>query len=319
MSKPHFSSSLLHPKFWLTWVAFALWYLLSLLPYRVQIAVGSLLGAVVYRVATRRRMIAECNISMCYPELSPKEQKKRVKGVMASLGIAVLESGMAWFWPKERLQGMYSIRGLEHLQKAKEDGVGVILMSIHFTHIDLCIKFLGLEWPLDGFYRTHRNAVYDYMQRKGRERHIKEAQAISRNDLRGMIRALKNGRCMIYAPDQDYGPQHSTFVPFFGVPAATVTATSKLAKLGRARLIPFGHIRRDDGSGYDLTIFPAFDDYPSKDADFDALRMNQFIEARIEEQPEQYLWVHRRFKTRPPGVEDVYETYGVPGKKRRKN
>lgn len=318
MSKSNFNYVLLHPKYWLTWLAFGIWYLLSLLPYKTQLNIGRILGKIFYRVATERRMIAECNIQLCYPELTAQQQKQRVRGVMTSLGIAVMESGMAWFWPKDRLQGMYNIKGLEHLQKAQDEGCGVILMSIHFTHIDLCIKFLGMEWSLDGFYRAHKNPVYDLFQRRGRERHIKRAQAISRGDLRGMIRALKNGRAMIYAPDQDYGPSHSTFVPFFGVQTATVTATSKLAKLGKAKLIPFGHQRRDDGSGYDLVIHPAFEDYPSKNVDEDALRINQFIEARIQEQPDKYLWVHRRFKTRPPGEDDVYLKYGVPAKKRRK-
>ena len=317
MSRPTFNRSLLHPRHWPSWAAFALWFLLSLLPYKAQLVIGRLLGKLLYRLATRRRKIAECNIQLCYPQLSKVEQKQRIKGVMASLGIAVMESGMAWFWPKKRLEGMYSIEGLEHLQKAKEQGQGVILLSIHFTHIDLCIKFLGMRWPLDGFYRTHKNPVYDYMQRKGRERHIKHARAIARSDLRGMIRSLKGGRAMIYAPDQDYGAQHSVFVPFFGVQAASVTATAKLAKLGKAQVIPFGHMRRKDGSGYDLKVFPAFEDFPSGDEAADVRRVNEFIEQRVEEQPEQYLWVHRRFKTRPPGEADIYDAFGVPPKKRR--
>jgi KDO2-lipid IV(A) lauroyltransferase len=235
---------------------------------------------------------------------------------MASIGIAFFETGIAWFWPKWRLQNLYTIEGLEHLQAAQESKVGVILMAFHFTHIDIGAKLLGLRFSIDGTYRPHNNPVYDYIQRTGRERHSMHGQAIPRDDVRAMVKALRTGRAIWYAPDQDYGPKHSIFVPLFGVPAATVTATSQLARLGKARVIAFTQTRRKGGAGYHLKIYPPLEHFPSEDEVVDTQRINRFVEERILEQPEQYLWVHRRFKTRPEGAPDLYALAGVVGKKR---
>lgn len=237
--------------------------------------------------------------------------------VMESIGIAFFETGMAWFWPKSRLQTLYSIDGLEHLHSAQRDGQGVLLMAFHFAHIDIGAKLLGLEYSIDGTYRPHNNPVYDYVQRNGRQRHCAEGRTIPRDDVRGMIKALRAGRAIWYAPDQDYGAKHSIFVPLFGVPAATVTATSQLARMGKAQVIGFTQTRRP-GGGYHLQIYPPLQNFPSGDEVVDTTRVSQFVEARIAEQPEQYLWVHRRFKTRPPGEPDVYAACGISKGKRRK-
>ncbi len=318
MARPTFRLSLLQPTYWLSWLGFGVWYVASLLPYRWQMWLGRKLGAVLYVAAKRRCLIAQCNIDLCFPELSVNERERMVRGVMRSLGCAVLETGIAWFWSRRRLKKLYSVTGLEHLQAAKESGQGVIFCCTHFTHIDLCVKLAGIEWPLDGFYRTHKHPVYDYVQRRGREHGNLGGKAIARGDLRAMVRALQGGRAVIYAPDQDYGPKLSVFSELFGVPAATVTATSKLAKLGRAQVIPFFHQRRKDGSGYQLTIQAPLEDFPSSDIERDCRRINKVIESMIMQQPDEYLWVHRRFKTRPEGAEGVYERYGVPSKSQRK-
>lgn len=317
MASPNFSTKMLHPRYWATWFGFGVWYLLSLLPYRVQLHLGKGLGWLLYRLAKRRRKIALANITLCFPELSPQQVEERVKQVINSVGIAFFETGIAWFWPKKRLQGLYHLQGVEHLEQAQKDGVGVILMALHFTHIDIAAKLLGLSFSIDGSYRPHNNAVYDYVQRAGRERHTMEGQAISRDDVRTLVKSLRSGRAIWYAPDQDYGPKHSSFIPFFGVPAATVTATAQLARLGKARVIPFTHCRLDDGSGYQLTVHPPVENFPSGEEYQNALRINELVEKLIRQHPEQYLWVHRRFKTRPEGEPDVYAPFGVGKKKRR--
>lgn len=239
------------------------------------------------------------------------------RAVMESVGIAFFETGMAWFWPKSRLKKLYTIEGLEHLHNAQRDGQGVLLMALHFAHIDIGAKLLGFEFSIDGTYRPHNNPVYDYVQRNGRERHSVGGQAIPRDDIRAMIKALRAGHAIWYAPDQDYGPKHSIFIPLFGVPAATVTATSHLARMGKARVIGFTQTRKSNG-GYHLQIYPPLQDFPGGDEVADTMLINRFVEARIAEQPEQYLWVHRRFKTRPQGEPDFYAPYGVSRRKRRK-
>lgn len=317
MSTPTFSRRLLRPRYWPTWLGFGLWYALSTLPYAWQCRLGRLLGRVLYRLARRRRQIARCNIDLCFPELSEQAREQMTRGVMESVGIAFFETGMAWFWPKSRLQKLFSIDGLEHLHNAQREGQGVLLIGLHFTHIDIGAKLLGLEYSIDGSYRPHNNPVYDYVQRTGRSRHCAEGKAIPRDDVRAMIKALRAGRAIWYAPDQDYGPKHSIFVPLFNVPAATITAGSQLARMGKARVMGFTQTRKPDG-GYHLQIYPPLQEFPSGDETADAIRINAFVEARIAEQPEQYLWVHRRFKTRPEGESDLYEAYGVTRKKRRK-
>ncbi|MCR6650833.1 MAG: lipid A biosynthesis lauroyl acyltransferase [Cellvibrionaceae bacterium] len=316
MSSPRFRPALLHPRYWLTWLGFLLWYLLALLPYTVQLVLGRLLGKLLYRAAGRRRQIARANLDLCFPDWTQERREQVTREIMESIGIAFFETGMAWFWPKWRLQRLYTVEGLEHLTAARESGVGVVLMAFHFTHIDIGAKLLGLSFSIDGTYRPHNNPVYDYIQRNGRERHSMQGQAIPRDDVRAMVKALRNGRAIWYAPDQDYGAKHSIFVPLFGIPAATVTATSQLARLGKAQVIAFTQTRRADGKGYHLKIYPPLENFPTSDEVADTLRINQFVEARILEQPEQYLWVHRRFKSRPEGEPDLYEQAGVRRKQR---
>src|SRR5690606_3454939 len=306
MSSPRFRLPLLHPRYWLTWLGFLVWYLLALLPYKMQLGLGRLLGKLLYRAAGRRRQIARANLDLCFPSWTEARREQVTREIMESIGIAFFETGIAWFWPKWRLQRLYTVEGLEHLEAARDNGTGVILMAFHFTHIDIGAKLLGLSLSIDGTYRPHNNPVYDYIQRNGRERHTMHGQAIPRDDVRAMIKALRNGRAIWYAPDQDYGPKHRIFVPLFRIPAATVTATSQLARLGKAQVIAFTQTRRAGGRGYHLKIYPPLENFPSGDETQDTLRINQFVEARILEQPEQYLWVHRRFKTRPPGEADLY-------------
>lgn len=315
MSRPHLRPALFHPRYWLTWVGFLLWYGLSWLPYRLQYWLGRGLGWLLYHLAARRRQIARCNLDLCFPHWPEAKRAAITREIMASVGIAFFETGIAWFWPRWRLQSLYTIEGLEHLQAAQQSQTGVILMAFHFTHIDIGAKLLGLRFSIDGTYRPHNNPVYDYVQRRGRERHSMHGQAIPRDDVRAMVKALRNGRAIWYAPDQDYGPKHSIFVSLFGVPAATVTATSQLARLGRAQVIAFTQTRIAGGRGYHLKIYPPLEDFPSADEVADTQRINCFVEERILEQPEQYLWVHRRFKTRPAGEPDLYQRAGVAGKR----
>ncbi|TWI55656.1 KDO2-lipid IV(A) lauroyltransferase [Pseudomonas duriflava] len=306
MERPRFRRAFLHPRFWLLWLGLGLLWLIIQLPYRVLLALGRLLGMVMLRMASDRRAIAARNLELCFPQWTVKERERVLKENFASSGIALLEMAMSWWWPPARLRRLAHIEGLEHLQQAQKDGNGVILMALHFTTLEIGAALLGQRHTIDGMYREHGNPVFDYIQRRGRERHNRDATAIEREDVRAMLKVLRAGRAIWYAPDQDYGAKQSLFVPLFGIPAATVTATTKFARLGRALVMPFTQERLADGSGYRLVIHPPLDGFPGESEEADCLRINQWIERQVSQLPEQYLWAHRRFKTRPVGEPKLY-------------
>lgn len=306
MKQNAFKRQFLHPRYWLLWFGLGLLWLLVQLPYAVLLPLGRGLGWLMYLVAGARRQIAQRNLELCFPQWSVAERQRVLQENFASTGIAFFEMAMSWWWPKKRLAKLVQIEGLEHLQAAQAREQGVILMAIHFTTLEIGAALLGQRHTIDGMYRAHKNPVFDYVQRKGRERHNADAIAIAREDVRGMIRQLRKGRAIWYAPDQDYGAKQSLFVPLFGVSAATVTATSKFAQLGRAVVVPMRQTRLPNGKGYRIQVEPAWEDFPGATEEVDCLRINQWVEEAILQHPEQYLWSHRRFKTRPEGEAKVY-------------
>lgn len=306
MDRPRFRAYFLHPRFWLLWLGLGLLWLLVQLPYAALLRLGRVLGALMYRVAGARRRIARRNLELCFPALDEAARERLLKENFASTGIAFFEMAMSWWWPRARLQRLAHIEGLEHLQAAQAEGRGVILMALHFTTLEIGAALLGQRHTIDGMYREHKNPLFDYIQRRGRERHNLDASAIEREDVRGMLKVLRAGRAIWYAPDQDYGRKQSLFVPLFGIPAATVTATTKFARLGRALVLPFTQERLADGSGYRLVIHPPLADFPGESEEADCLRINRWVEQVVSATPEQYLWAHRRFKTRPEGEASLY-------------
>ncbi|OEC36135.1 KDO2-lipid IV(A) lauroyltransferase [Pseudomonas cuatrocienegasensis] len=307
MDRPVFRRHFLHPRFWPLWLGLGLLWLVVQLPYAVLLRLGRGLGALMYRVAGARRRIAARNLELCFPQMPSAERERLLRENFASTGIAFFEMAISWWWPRERLARLAHIEGLEHLRQAQAEGQGVILMALHFTTLEIGAALLGQQHTIDGMYREHDNPLFDYIQRAGRERHNRDATAIERDDVRGMLKVLRAGRAIWYAPDQDYGPKQSIFVPLFGIPAATVTATTKFARLGRARVLPFTQERLADGSGYRMVIHPPFPGFPAEDEAADCLLINQWIERVVSACPSQYLWAHRRFKTRPPGAPKLYD------------
>ena len=307
MERPRFRRYFLHPRFWPLWLGLGALWLIVQLPYGALLKLGRWLGLGMYRVATERRRVAARNLELCFPNMPYVERKRLLKENFASTGIAFFEMAMSWWWPKARLAKLAHIEGLEHLQAAQRDGEGAILMALHFTTLEIGAALLGQRHTIDGMYREHRNPLFDYVQRQGRERHNLDSLAVEREDVRGMIKLLRKGRAIWYAPDQDYGAKQSIFVPLFGIEAATVTATTHFARLGKARVIPFTQRRLEDGSGYRLVLHPPLQGFPGESEAADALRINQWVEQAVTECPEQYLWAHRRFKSRPVGTPKLYE------------
>ncbi|WP_295516412.1 lipid A biosynthesis lauroyl acyltransferase [uncultured Pseudomonas sp.] len=306
MQRPSFRLAFLNPRYWPLWLGLGLLWLLVQLPYAVLLRLADALGWVFYRVAGQRRAIARRNLELCFPQLDDQARDRLLRRNFASSAMALLEMAMSWWWPRQRLARLAHIEGLEHLQAAQREGQGVILMALHFTTLEIGAALLGQRHTIDGMYRQHKNPVFDFIQRRGRERHNLDATAIEREDVRAMLKVLRAGRAIWYAPDQDYGAKQSLFVPLFGIPAATVTATTKFARLGRARVLPFTQERLADGSGYRLVIHPPLADFPGESEEADCLRINQWVERCVSALPEQYLWAHRRFKTRPPGEPKLY-------------
>ncbi|MEE8060024.1 MAG: LpxL/LpxP family Kdo(2)-lipid IV(A) lauroyl/palmitoleoyl acyltransferase [Pseudomonadales bacterium] len=313
MSEAKFSRSMLHPRWWPTWLAMAFFWLVSLIPYGIQVFLGKALGRIFLRFATRRRMISERNLALCFPEFNLQQRAKLLKESFESTGVALFEVGIAWFWPHWRLHRLVTIDGLEHLHSLDDEGA--LLMAVHFTTLEIGAAFVSMNYAIDGMYRPHKNPVFNFIQRLGRERHHSNTTAIARRDVRGMLRALKRKHVVWYAPDQDYGPKQSVFAPFFGVTAASVTATSKFSRMTHAKVIPFTQVRLDKAQGYKVTIYPPLENFPGDDDETDAIRINNLVEQTIRQHPGQYLWSHRRFKTRPPGENDVYGS--LPKKRQR--
>jgi Kdo2-lipid IVA lauroyltransferase/acyltransferase len=282
-------------------------WLVAQLPYRLCMALGTALGWFFYSIGSRRKQIARINLAKCFPALTEREREQRLRQHFVSLGKSAIETALCWYAPEDTLRSLAHIEGREHLDHALAQGKGVMLLGAHFTHLEIGATLMTFHFPICAMYRPHTNPLLDKAQRQGRDR-FTSAPVVERNDMRGMLRALKAGNVVWYAPDQDYGRQHSVFVPFFDISTATITATSRIAKISRAPVVPFFAQRRNDGKGYHLWIRPALSptEFPSENVEADARHINALIEREILQQPADYLWVHRRFKTRPLGEQKFY-------------
>lgn len=302
---PSFQRSLLHPRYWPTWFGICLLYLLVLLPYPVIYWIGTRLGRFSMRFLKKRTKVAERNLELCFPDMSQEKRDALLIKNFESVGMGIFETGMAWFWPDWRIERWFKVTGRENIQKIQTTGQGIIVIGIHFLTLELGARILGLLNPGIGVYRPNDNPVMDWLQTWGRLRSNK--YMLDRKDVKGMIRCLKNGEIVWYAPDHDYGPRKSVFAPLFAVEhAATTTGTSILVRLADPAMIPFTPRRLPEGKGYELIIQPAVAGFPKDDEVKAAAFMNKVVEQEILQAPDQYMWLHRRFKTRPKGMPSLY-------------
>lgn len=302
---PKFTAALLHPRYWPTWLGIGLLWLVVQLPYPVIYRLGNALGRLARRLMKRRVKIAYRNLELCFPDMSEAERHRMVEKNFESVGMGLMETGIAWFWSTRRVNRWMDISGLGPIRSVQDSGRGILLIGIHFLTLEMGARMFGIHTPGIGVYRPNDNPVIDWLQTWGRMRSNKSM--IDRKDLKGMVRALKNGEIIWYAPDHDYGPRASVFVPLFAVPdAATTSGTWMLAKMSKACVVPFVPRRKPDGKGYELIILEPTCNPPLDDAETTAAWMNTIIEKCIMMAPEQYMWLHRRFKTRPEGVPSRY-------------
>jgi KDO2-lipid IV(A) lauroyltransferase len=277
------------------------------LPYRLQMGMGRALGALLYRLPSGFRRYARRNLELCYPQATPAEREALLKSHFQSLGMGLFETGITWWSPASRLLKLTEVTGLEHLEAALAKGQGAILLSAHFTTLEIGARAICARRPTSIMYRPTKNGVLERFLQRNRGRHAK--RAIPRDDIRTLIGALKANEIVWYAPDQAYRKKGAEMVPFFGIPAATNTATSRLARLTGAAVLPYFPERLPDNRGYRMTIQPELKDFPGPDPAADALRFNQLIEAQIARVPGQYLWIHRRFKGTTPDYPDYYKRH----------
>lgn len=303
-SPPPFRPALLSPLHWPAWFGLGLIWLLAHLPRGALMRAGRGLGWLIARLPGERRRVAATNLALCFPELEAAARADLLEDNLRDAGCMLAEFALAWLGSDAAIARVpVTFDGLEHLAAARATGRGVLLVGAHFSHLELCARLVSRRVPIAGMYRVHADAAFEWAIKRARLRY---AEAMfTKDELRASIRHLKQGGVLWYAPDQDMRGKDAVFAPFFGVPAATITATHHLARLSGAAVIAFFHRRTADG--YAIRLEAPLPDFPSADVVADTTRINARIEAMVREAPSQYLWLHKRFKTCPPGTPSRYD------------
>lgn len=299
--------SLWLPMYWGSWIGVFLLWALSKLPYRMMLLAGKGMGLLTMHLLKSRRHITETNIRLCFPDLDATQVSDLARASYISLGQGVLSTGLAWWASDKRLRTLlHDVTGIEYLDEAFAKERGVILLSAHFTSGDIGGYFSNLlcDHSLTVLHRQQSSDVFESVLQKGRKRYF--SSTILRANVRKMIRTLKSKAGIFYMPDQTFEREHSIFVPFMGVNALTITATSRIAKMNNCVVLPVFCFQRGDGKGFDMEFWPMLEGFPSGDDRADATRINELLAKAIRLHPEQYMWQHRRFKIRPEGEDGLY-------------
>ena len=278
-------------------------WLLHWLPLPVLRMLGAGLGRLLYVLGRSRRNVALTNLRLCFPEKTDAERESIARRHFIAFSQAVLDRTLGWWASRERLERLIRIRGVEHL--AVRDGRPVILLTPHFVGLDAGGTVVSMHVVGCSVFSNQNNPVLNKLLYDGRMR-FNKAVLLSRQDgMRKIVKAMKDGHPFYYLPDMDFGPKESIFVPFFGVQAATIPALSRLVRLTQARVVPV--ICHQVKDGYDIEVMPSWDNFPGESVEADTAQMNRFIESQVLRMPEQYFWLHKRFKTRPPGEQRFYK------------
>lgn len=306
-SRNNFSVRFLHPRYAVTWLGVLLLFCLVQMPYPWLIFIGSRLGRFSGFFLKRRVHIIKRNLELCFPDKNEDEIKRMVSGNLSSLGIALFETGMAWFWSDKRVKKIFSVSGSENFLRVNERQHGVLILGIHSMSLELGGRIMGLCFPVSAMYRPHNNKAMEYIQTRCRNR--SGNGMINRKNIKFMVSELKKGKAIWFAPDQDFGVRGTIFAPFFSVAnASTSKGGATIARLSQAPMLTVTLVRSKTNSAklYQLIIGKEIKGFPCGNAQLDANKINSVIEAEIMRAPDQYLWAHRRFKTRPAGEVSVY-------------
>lgn len=309
MSSPHSESAtavrpLWHPYCWPAWIGLGVLKGIAWLPHPLQRGLAWLLGLVLPWLLGPRRRVVRRNLELCFPDLSATGREALFRANLRDSGFLLVEFAMTWMSSHRKIAKLrFTVEGMEHLEAARAAGRGILLCGAHMHHLELAGRLLTTRWPVAGMYREHADPAFEWAIRRARARYA--TAMFRRDELRAAVKHLKAGGTLWYAPDQGYRRGDHVFVPFFGVPAATLTATHQLARLTGAAVIGFAHRRLPDGS-YALTLHPPLEDFPSRDPVADSARVNVLLEQCIRGAPAQYLWLHKRFKRQPEGRASPY-------------
>jgi KDO2-lipid IV(A) lauroyltransferase len=286
------------------WLGVGVLWLLHWLPLSLQAAIGNALGWLVALLPSKRRHIVATNLALCFPDAPPAMRRRWLRQTFQASARATLEHGVLWWGSEARLRRLIRV---DNPEAALGDGVRpVIWLAPHFVGLDMGGSRLAMDHAAASMYARARNPVSDRMMLRGRSRFTPPVLIAKNEGIKPVLRVLRNGLPFYYLPDQDHGRLNAVFAPFFGIPAATVSALPRIAKLTGAQVVPVITRQLPGGQGYAVRFYPPWDNFPSDDLEADVARMNAFIEDRVREIPPQYLWLHRRFKTRPEGEASLY-------------
>ena len=276
-----------------------------MLPIRWTQAIGAGIGVLVYRLVPSRRRVARINIRQAYPDYYEAQIRALNIASFKNLGISVFEFAQAWWRDRDYMRSICEVEGKQHLDDALAEGKGVILLTGHFTTLEIGGALLCLYKPMNGVYKKAHNPFFNAMM-TNRRTNWGGNDLLENKNVRGIIRGLRKGHATWYAPDQDFADQDTVFTPFLGGMASTLTATARMAEMTGAAVVPFYQQRLEHAQGYKLVLMPALEDFPDDDIEVASARVNKAIEDMVYANPEQYGWVHKRFKYRPPGEPPLY-------------
>ncbi|MDX1902077.1 MAG: lipid A biosynthesis lauroyl acyltransferase [Gammaproteobacteria bacterium] len=296
--------ALANPLYWPAWAIIALLWFIIHLPERWQMSIGHGIGRLLFLLGGKLKKTTYTNIQLCFPTLSKSEQDALIKNNFSSMGIGIIEAARAWWLPEKKLRPQFVIDGLEYAEQAFTQGKGIILISPHFTSLELVGRLLSMQYDFAVMYQPHKKAILAFIQEKFRSRHY--SASIPNHRLRELLRVLEKNMAVWYAYDVDGGKKRSVFAPFFGIPTSSLTSVSRLAKMSGAAVMPIYFYREENAFRYRVVLSPPLENFPSMDDEKDATQLNALLETGIRKKPEQYVWQYKRFKTRPAGEKRLY-------------
>lgn len=301
-----FTSALFHLKYWPTWIGLGLAFIVSLFPDSVRHFLGKRVGHAIYNNKKKKRYnVVKANLKVAFPELNESTLETHIKEHLEWYGCALIDYSLLFFASQKRLASKVEISGKEHIDQANANQQSIILLLAHSVMLEFGPAAIGFHYESFGSYKTSKNAVLDWIIARSRCRHVKFV--VSREEgLRKLVKSLIPGRLMIFLPDEDLGTENATFVPFFGKQKATLTTTARIAKLGKATALPAFTWYNPATKKYVLEVAPPLADYPSKDVNADAIKLNQSLEILIKQHPTQYMWLLKWYRTRPEDEEGIY-------------